>query len=718
MTQKHQNRLSLEKSPYLLQHSGNPVDWYPWGTEAFEKAKKEDKPIFLSIGYSTCHWCHVMEHESFEDPQIASILNEKFISIKVDREERPDIDGVYMAAVQAIAGQGGWPLSVFLTPDKEPFFGGTYFPPEARWGTPGFPEILFSIHNAWTTNREKVDASSQQLSQLLLQYSATRPLAEQANYLDENFLHKAFQEFWKIYDDRFGGFGHAPKFPSSHNISFLLRFASRTGNKDALTAVEHTLTQMADGGIYDQLGGGFHRYSTDEKWQIPHFEKMLYDQAMLVRTYLEAYQATKNEKFANVARETLDYVLRDMTFGKGAFFSAEDADSIDPYDYTRNQGTDDKLDKKEGSFYLWDCAEIDQLLSGQQADVFKFYFEIKPHGNAENDPHGEFTNRNVLAVKNSIHATAAHFKIEPKEAEALIRGAKKTLLDKRVSRPRPHLDDKILTDWNGLMISGFALAGVILKEKRYLDAAKKSAEFIDQNLRDKEGRLLHRYRDGESSFPANLDDYAFFIQALLDIYEADFNIIYLEKAISLAQAMLELFWDNKDGGFYFTSEFAEKLIFRQKEIYDGAIPSGNSIALNCLLRLYHVTSDATWKERAEILLNTFAAAVDAHPSAYGQYLSGLDFFLGPVREVVIAVAEQKDKNEFIDAIFENFLPKKIIICRPEDAQGLKRLVALSPFIEKQTALNGNTAVYVCQNSVCASPIQSAEDLRKILTNNI
>lgn len=705
------NHLSKEKSPYLLQHADNPVHWFPWSKEAFDKAQAENKPIFLSIGYSTCHWCHVMAHESFEDEGIAAVLNEHFISIKVDREERPDIDGIYMAAVQAISGQGGWPLSVFLTPDKKPFFGGTYFPPHARYGTPGFPDVLLSVQNAWVNNRSKIDSSSQQLSDLLKQRNQGGGSGE---VLGIDILNQAFHEFLSHYDVRYGGFGQYPKFPTGHNISFLLRYWQRNDSQQAIDMVLHTLMKMAQGGLYDQIGGGFHRYSTDAKWQIPHFEKMLYDQAMLVKAYTESYQATHRESFAVVVHETLEYVLRDMTSPLGGFYSAEDADSYDYQEYLNNPLS---AVKKEGAFYVWSFDEIKRLLSPIDTDIFNYYFGIEIDGNAEMDPHGEFVGKNIVAVVHSLDETAAHFKLSVDSIVQSLQSSKKILFEARLNRPRPHLDDKILTDWNGLMISAFAVASQALGENRYLTAAKKSAEFILQAMRGPSGKLLHRYRDSDAAILGNVEDYAFFIQGLLDIYEASFDVYYLEEAVFLAKQMLDLFWDKELGGFYFASEEAKDLIYRQKEIYDGASPSGNSVAALVLLRLSRMTFDDAWGKKAEELFKAFAKTIEERPSAYAQMLMAIDFMFGPTREIVIALGHGQSSSDFMAVINDSFIPNKIIVCRPNEGPDLKRIVKISPFVENQPPIDGQGTVYVCQNFVCSKPVQTVGLLKSVLNIN-
>ncbi|MBP9865526.1 MAG: thioredoxin domain-containing protein, partial [Candidatus Omnitrophica bacterium] len=531
------NRLAREKSPYLLQHAHNPVDWYPWGPEAFEKARKENKPIFLSIGYSTCHWCHVMEEESFTNPGIAELLNQYFVSVKVDREERPDVDQVYMQAVQSMSGSGGWPMSVFLTNDLKPFYGGTYFPPEDRWGRPGFSTVLKSLHEKWLNEKESIQQAGKELTEHLAAH-AVRAEAE-TQVLGPETLQTAYAQLDGTFDVRYGGFGRAPKFPRSHDLSLLLRYWKRTGEKKALGMVETTLVEMARGGIYDHLGGGFHRYSTDHKWHVPHFEKMLYDQALLAKTYLEAYQATGKAAYADTARGILDYVRRNLCDEDGGFYSAEDADSLPPPSRHKEGGqagrgsVPDKAQphkKIEGAFYVWSAAELQAVLGEELAAIVGDYYGVKPDGNAENDPHGEFTGKNIFYQAHTLEELAEKYGKTHAELTTLLAAARKRLFDVREARPKPHLDDKVLTDWNGLMISAFAMAGRVLNEPVYLQTARRAADFLTAKLRDKHGRLLHRWREGDAAIPAFLDDYAFFIQGLCDLYEAGFEARDLQAA--------------------------------------------------------------------------------------------------------------------------------------------------------------------------------------------
>ena len=709
------NRLINEKSPYLLQHAHNPVDWYPWGKEAFEKAKKENKPIFLSIGYSTCHWCHVMEEESFSNPEIAKIMNKYFVSIKVDREERPDIDNIYMSAVTAMTGSGGWPLTVFLTPDKKPFYGGTYFPPEDKWGRPGLKNVLLSIADAWKNRRDEILRSGESLIETIQQQTLSR--SKKTSTLNEETLQKAYTQFSRRFDSRYGGFGKAPKFPMGHSLSFLLRYGKRTDESRALEIVEKTLTSMAKGGMYDHIGGGFHRYSTDGQWRVPHFEKMLYDQAILSKTYLEAYQATGKEEYAETAREIFEYILRDMTDPLGGFYSAEDADSLPAEAAAQADAVDPKYHhkKKEGAFYVWSKKEILNTLGKEEGEIFSYYFGVEPQGNALKDPHGEFKGKNILYIAHSLEETASRFKKSPIEIEKILKSAKEKLFPARSKKPRPHLDDKILTDWNGLMISSLAFGSRVLNEPRYRAAAEKSAQFILKNLFSEDGRLLHRYREGESAIPGMIEDYAFFIHGLFDLYQATFNPEYLKEAKRLTHEMLRLFWDEKDAGFFFTAHDAEKLLVRQKEIYDGAIPSGNSVAALDLIRLGRLTMEKEFEAKARALFKAFSNKISQMPSGYPQMFIALDFAIGPSKEIVIVgEREAKDTKEMIRIIYERFIPNKVVAFRPPQKKEALGIVHLVPFLKEQLPLEGKATAYVCENYVCKLPVTTIEELQKLI----
>ena len=710
-----QNLLGKEKSPYLLQHADNPVWWYPWSDMAFEKAQAQDKPVFLSIGYSTCHWCHVMEHESFEDPHIAEILNKYFVCVKVDREERPDIDNIYMKAVMSLTGRGGWPLTVFVTPDRKPFYGGTYFPAQSQWGMPGLKDLLLSIHEAWQNQRAEFLQSSQSIAEHLQskplgQHTADHPTP------DIETLQKAYLQFVERFDSLYGGFGPAPKFPSTHTLSFLLRYWKRTHEPKALEMAEKTLTQMARGGIYDHIGGGFHRYSTDQHWFIPHFEKMLYDQAMLSKTYLETYQITRNQEYAQTAKGILDYVLRDMTAAQEGFYSAEDADSLPPPEFSNmTPASAMPSHKLEGAFYLWRYHEIVELLGKESAVLLNYYYGVEAQGNVLADPHGEFTGKNILYAAHSLDETAQKFGKTPQEIEQILSESRNKLFAARQRRPRPHLDDKVLVDWNGLMISSLAFGSGVLHEPKYRLAAEQSAQFILSTLIRKDGRLLRRYRDGEAGILGTLEDYAFFIHGLIDLYEATFKAEYLKQAKRLTEDMVRLFWDEKEGGFFFTGSDAERLLVREKVIYDGAIPSGNSMAALDLLRLGRLTFNKNWENKAEELFKAFGQELSSAPSAFAQALMALDFALGPSQEIVIA--GQKDDGQtqaMLKSIYERFLPNKVVILRPAGEEQARAIIEAAPFVKGQQALEGKTTAYVCKNYTCEFPTSDIQKFEQLL----
>jgi uncharacterized protein len=679
------NHLISEKSPYLQQHAHNPVDWYPWGEAAFEKARAEDKPIFLSVGYSTCHWCHVMERESFESEALAAILNRWFVPVKVDREERPDVDRVYMTFVQASTGSGGWPMSVFLTPELKPFFGGTYFPPDNRYGRPGFGAILERVAEAWRKERGRIVESSGDVVAQLATYTGVG--SPSSALPDQTALDSAFQYFRRTFDRTHGGFGSAPKFPRPVVFNFLLRYSVRTKNKDArdeaLEMTLDTLRAMAAGGMHDQLGGGFHRYSVDERWFVPHFEKMLYDQAQLAISYLEAFQITHDPFFAKIARSTLDYVLRDMTDPEGGFYSAEDADSvIDPAN---------PKEKGEGAFYVWSAAELEQY--PKVASVYG----VRRDGNVPDDPHGEFIGKNILYLREALDDAT----------EAEIQSAKAALLAIRSRRVRPHLDDKILTAWNGLMISAFAKAAQVLDDDRYLEAAQRAAGFILTRMYDAQtGILLRRYRGGDAAIPGFLDDYAFFVGALLDLYEADFDPRHIETAVRLADKMRELFEDTGEGAFFSTAAGDSNLVLRMKDDYDGAEPSGNAVALLDLLRLAHFTDRAEYREAAERTLRALGSKISQQAVAVPQMLVGLDYYLAARREVVIAGPRDSEQTrEFLLRVRSRFLPHTIT------------LLAGAPFFpgaSNMHEVDGRPAAYVCSNYTCQLPTSQLAKFDELL----
>ena len=689
----HTNRLSQEKSPYLLQHAHNPVDWRPWGEGAFDEAKKQNKPIFLSIGYSTCHWCHVMERESFENEAIAAILNENFICIKVDREERPDIDRIYMTYVQATTGGGGWPMSVWLTPDLKPFVGGTYFPPEDRYGRPGFPTALRRIAEAWSKDRDRIVHSSENVLEQLRNETQFTPAG--GSVVSKDTLESGFFVFRRSFDTKRGGFGGAPKFPRPVTHNFLLRYYARTKNKEALDMVVATLQAMAKGGMNDQLGGGFHRYSVDANWFVPHFEKMLYDQAQLAISYLEAFQITGDSTLADSARHIFDYVLRDMLDPEGGFYSAEDADSvIDPAK---------PEEKGEGAFYVWTQHEIETALGQPAAKYFCRHFGVEPNGNVREDPQHEFTGKNILFQAQPV---------EDGEVAASIAASKATLLALRSKRVRPHLDDKVLTAWNGLMISAFAKGGAILSEPRYTQAARRSADFILSRMYDpKTGILLRRYRQQDAAIPGFLDDYAFFAQGLLDLYEADFHLPYLLNAIRLTEKQLDLFEDKVGGGFFSTAVGDSSLVMRIKDDYDGAEPAGNSVTAYNLLRLAQMTDRQDFRDAADRLLRAFGPRLADHPVTAPQMLAAYEFSLTKPKQFVLV--GDAGLAKLVRELNARFLPNKIVLLVNSESSR-KALSAYLPVIETMTEMDGKATAYVCENYTCQLPTADPKKFAELL----
>jgi len=693
----HSNRLSLEKSPYLLQHADNPVDWYPWGEEAFKKARDEDKPIFLSIGYSTCHWCHVMEHESFEDLEVARLLNENFVCIKVDREERPDIDSVYMSVCQMLTGSGGWPLTIFMTSDKKPFYAATYIPKESRFGRTGMLELIPQVKHVWNNDRNSLMGSVDKIMSSVNQQSRSNESQE----LDNSILDKAYEIFETSYDKTNGGFGSAPKFPTPHNLFFLLRYYKRTGKKNALLMVTQTLEKMRNGGIYDQIGYGFHRYSTDEKWLVPHFEKMLYDQALISIAYLEAFQVTRDDFFAKTAVEVFNYVLKDMTSSDGGFYSAEDADS---------EGV-------EGKFYVWDIDEIRTMFSKQGSDLLIDYFNLEPSGNFNDEATGEKSGKNILNLSISREKFFENNDLSCDEFETLLDGFRKKLLLKRSLRTRPFKDDKILTDWNGLMIAAFAMGGRVLDRPELTAAAEKAASFINDNLKSSDNGLIHVYRDGVSLSPAYLDDYAFFIWALLELYETTFNVSYLKQAISFNQYLVDNFWDAKNNGFFDTAHNSEKLILRQKESYDGAVPSGNSVSFLNMIKLARITSDPLLEKKSAQLSGVFSRKVEQFPSAHTMFLSAYDFLSGPSYEVVIAGEKGADDVEdMLSMLRQLYLPAKVVVFHPEVEQ-TKMIEEIAGYVKTQKSIDNKATAYVCEGYACKKPVTDKNQLLKLFMKN-
>jgi uncharacterized protein YyaL (SSP411 family) len=688
------NRLGAEKSPYLLQHAHNPVDWYPWGAEAFEKAEREDKPIFLSIGYSTCHWCHVMAHESFEDPEVAQMMNEAFVCIKVDREERPDIDGIYMTICQMLTGSGGWPLTIVMTPDKQPFFAATYIPKTSRYGRTGMLDLIPRIQELWTTRRGELLESADRITNALREAPQDAPGQEP----DAMTMQQAYRQLAERFDALHGGFGDAPKFPTPHNLLFLLRYWKRTGEGEALAMVEQTLEAMRLGGVYDHVGFGFHRYSTDRHWLLPHFEKMLYDQALMLMAYVEAYQATGKATYAETAQEIVAYVLRDMTSPEGGFYSAEDADS----------------EGEEGKFYVWTEEELQGVLGEEDAGLLIDLFNVEPDGNFLEEATRERTGANILHLRKPVAELAEEIGLAEPALRERLEAARQKLFTHREGRIHPHKDDKVLTDWNGLMIAALAKAAQAFDLADYANAASRAADFILTTMRSEDGRLVHRYRDGEAGLPAHVDDYAFLIWGLLELYEAAFEVRYLQAALDLNEELLEHFWDGENGGFYVTASDAEELLIRQKEIYDGATPSGNSVAMWNLLRLARITANPDLEEKAVVIGRAFSGQVRRAPLAYTQLLVALDFAIGPSYEVVIVgEPHAEDTQAMLRALRAPYVPNKVVILRPA-GQAEAAITRIAEFTRQHTSIDGKPTAYVCQNTTCKLPTTSLDEMLALL----
>jgi uncharacterized protein len=697
---KSQNRLKDEKSPYLLQHADNPVDWYPWGDEAFEKARKEQKPVFLSIGYSTCHWCHVMERESFEDEEVAKLMNDTFVSIKVDREERPDIDNIYMAVCQMLSKGGcGWPLNVVITPDKKPFFAATYIPKETRFGRAGMMDLVPRIKELWENDREKVLESAENITAALVQATDVTESKESKD-LSVSTLGVGYNQLLGRFDEKNGGFGSSPKFPTPHNQLYLLRYWKRTGDKQALAMVEKTLQEMRQGGVYDHVGFGFHRYSTDPQWLVPHFEKMLYDQAMISMAYIEAYQATGNKEYANTAREIFTYVLRDMTSEEGGFYSAEDADS----------------EGEEGKFYVWEEEEIIDVLGKEDAELIISTFNVSKTGNFSDEASGNKTGVNILHLRKPIPEIAASYEMNVEDFHQRLETSREKLFQVRERRIHPYKDDKILSDWNGLMIAAMAKGGRVMGEPEYTEAAKKAADFILSGMRKPSGELLHRYRGGEAGIESTIDDYSFFIWGLLELYESTFEIKYLQAAIELQNEMIKNFWDEDSWGFYFTSDGAEGLIARPKEIYDGAIPSGNSVAILNLLKIGRITGNPEFDKKASELGSAFSYKIAQAPMAYTQFLCGLDFGIGPSFEVVVVGDPGKeDTQAMLKALSKVYSPNKVVLLKePESDSGI---TSIAEFTKGQAQLDGKATAYVCLDYNCKLPTTDVDKMLELLAND-
>jgi len=727
---EHANRLAHEKSPYLLQHAHNPVDWYPWGEEAFAKARRENKPIFLSVGYSTCHWCHVMAHESFESEEVAAIMNREFVNIKVDREERPDVDRVYMTFVQATTGSGGWPMSVWLTPDLKPFVGGTYFPPEERYGQPAFTKVLEQIATAWNADHDKIVQQGTKIVEALRESQSAAP---GQGKIDGSVADAACRQIDRSYDPKEGGFGTAPKFPRPVTLNFLTRFYARDPKSDsgkhALDMTLFTLRKMAAGGMHDHIGGGFHRYSVDRYWHVPHFEKMLYDQAQLAIAYIDAVQILRDPhlnplpgegeadakapvrvEFDSVARDILDYVARDMTSKEGGFFSAEDADS--PV-----VGIDNPNHKTaEGAFYVWTKKEIDNAL-GDLAEVFDFHYGVQANGNAPegSDPHDEFRGKNILIERHTIADTARHFKKSEAEITRVLAQSREKLLGIRAQRPRPHLDDKIISSWNGLMISAYARAAQVLDEPRYLEIATRSASFVRTKLYDPSRKILFRsYREGRSNIEGFADDYAMVIQGLLDLYEASFDVEWLKLATQLQEIQDRLFFDQKNGGYFSNSGQDKNVFVRMKDDNDGAEPAASSIAALNLLRLSQIHDDLKMAERAKKTIDAFATILSQFPAGMPQMLVAVENSLGKPRQIVIAgKKDSPEKKALLKEVHRHFLSNTIVILADAN-EGQEYLGENNEAIRAMSLVEGKPVAYVCENFTCKAPVTDPKQLSDLL----
>lgn len=689
------NRLQSEKSPYLLQHAENPVDWYPWGEEAFAAAKSQNKPIFLSIGYSTCHWCHVMEHESFEDSSTAEVMNKNFINIKVDREERPDVDHLYMTTVQLLTGGGGWPMSVWLTPNLKPFYGGTYFPPDEKYGRPGFKSLLNEIAGIWEKDRNRVDASAEQITTAVKEAMQAGSAIQSMELDRTDLLRRAFTHLEQAYDRTRGGFGKAPKFPMPGYMNFLLYYYGETKNQAALEMATQTMRKIIQGGITDQLGGGFARYSTDENWLVPHFEKMLYDNAQLISVMVTLFQATGDPFFASAIRNAADYVLRDLKNKEGGFFSAEDADS----------------EGKEGAFYVWTLAELKKHLSGEMAEAFIYRWGVSAHGNFS-DPHTGDVGMNILYQAHSIEETAKQINMSKDETEKLLIEAQKKLFEVRSRRIRPHLDDKIISEWNGLMISALARAGATLGESAYLEAAGRAAQFLRDYLYDESNKILfRRWREGERKIPGFLTDYAFVVQALIDLFEANGHPDWLEWAAELHEKMIENFWEEKGG---FSMSRSSDLLFSIKEDSDNVIPSGNSVAAMNSIRLGRLYGRTDWVTQAEQTIKAFSPTLKVHPPALLNLLTALIVLEKDPPQIVIAGPRGRaDTNLLLEAAHRVFRPgKTVVIAAPGQIQD--RLAKINPAFKSMRPVDENAAAYVCENFSCQKPVTKVEELKECL----
>ncbi len=677
------NRLINEKSPYLLQHSRNPVDWFPWDEEAFNIALKEDKPIFLSIGYSTCHWCHVMERESFEDEQVAQMMNDVFINIKVDREERPDIDGIYMKFCQIMTGHGGWPLTIIMTPDKKPFYAATYIPRDSKLGRIGMTELIPKIYKVWKEQREKIFANVEQILNYLDDEETNS--AE----IDSSIIEKTIADLKERFDEENGGFGRRPKFPTPHNLFFLLASSDYSNDKTAMDIVDKTLTKMRMGGIYDHIGFGFHRYSTDSKWLLPHFEKMLYDQSLMLIAYSRAYHKTKNHFFKQTVIEIVQYLKREMLSPEGGFYSAEDADS----------------EGEEGKFYVWEFEELKNTLNKTEMNFFERNFNVSENGNFNDEATGMPSGKNIPHMKYML----------TNEDEEILEKIRKKLFDVREKRVHPHKDDKILTDWNGLIIAALAIAGRLLNINEFIILSENAVKFVYKKMFIND-RLMHRFRDGETAFSANLDDYAFLCWGLLELFKTTHKPVYLQYAVTLEKVLTNEFWDEGNGGYFFTGKYSEKLIFRNKEFYDGAIPSGNSVHFSNLLFLYRVTADNEFLKRAEKMISLYGEKLNAAPIAYTYFSFGMINYFSRSTEIIIVEGKKGNRvDEIIDYIQneEDFNPTVIVLTQ----ENREEMIRSARYLKNYSSIDEQTTVYVCENYECKLPVTSLPELQKLLEKN-
>ncbi|MDR9418840.1 thioredoxin domain-containing protein [Gracilimonas sp.] len=675
------NKLASEKSPYLQQHADNPVDWYPWGDEAFDKAKAENKPVFLSIGYATCHWCHVMAHESFEDPEIAELMNEAFINVKVDREERPDIDSMYMTVCQMLTGHGGWPLTIIMTPDKEPFFAGTYIPKEAHPNRIGLRQLIPGVSGMWKNEPQKVQKATEKIRE---GFSRSQEF-ESGQFPGTEAIDYAAEQLAKRYDTEYGGFGEAPKFPSPHNLMFLLRKWKTSGEDRFLEMVTETLESMRLGGMWDHIGYGFHRYSTDQKWLLPHFEKMLYDQALLMMAYTEAWQATQNPLFKSTVYEIASYVQRNLRHEEGGFYSAEDADS----------------EGEEGKFYVWSNDEIEKLLSEENATKFIRLFNFQKEGNFKEEATGKRVGTNIPHLSDELG----------KEEAQWFKQIREEIFRESETRPRPLLDDKVLTDWNALMITAFAKAGFTFSDNKFIGLAEGALSFVEDNLIE-DDKLLHRYKDGEAAIPAMADDYAFWIWSLIELYQATFNPEYLEKATHWNEVFTEHYWDTEKGGFYLSIADADQVYGRQKQIFDGAIPSSNSVALSNFIRLSRLTGNTELEEYANKIGKVFSADLIRSGSSICHGLQGIQFLYAEGKEIALAITDDNDTDAMIRPARKNLHPFRVLhVIKPKNRD---KIVKTAPYTGNQVCLNNQPTLYICSNFTCDKPIVGVNEIKMSL----